>query len=357
MVIERVVIRNFKSFKGVFELPLFENLNIVVGDNEAGKSTILEAINLALTAQLNSKPISTELSPYLFNYEIIQEYVDAVKKDHKTLLPEIRIEVYLKSCDELAQYSGSNNIKKENVPGFYIEIKFDEDFSKEYSEYVSENNQSIKTVPIEYYEASWFSFANNQITARSIPINACLIDTTTTKLANGADVYISRIIKELLDDKERAHLAFNHRGLKEKFASEQSIQAINEKLQEKKGEISDKHLKLCVDVTSRTNWETSLTAHLNEIPFHFVGKGEQNTVKMKLALESNSKEKCNIILIEEPENHLSYSNMHKLIDQIGQKCAGKQVIIATHSSYVINKLGLENIILLAEKRCKANFFK
>lgn len=346
MIIEKVTITNYKSFKGYFELDLNANLNIIVGDNEAGKSSILEAINLGLTAQINGKSVFNELSPYLFNFEVVQEYLSKVKEDKSARLPEIRIEIFLQTHDDLAAFSGTNNSKKKDVPGFYLLIRFDQEYADEYRGYIDNPSHEIKTIPIEYYEAKWFSFADAAITNRSIPVNSCLIDTTTTKLANGADIYISRIIKELLDDKEKANLAVNHRRLKETFASTESIQAINKKLQEKKGEVSDKTLKLCVDVSAKTNWETTLTAHLDEIPFHFIGKGEQNTVKMKLALEHDTNKKCNVILVEEPENHLSHSNMNRLINKISEKCAGKQLIIATHSSYVINKLGLDNLILL-----------
>src|SRR5690606_14824630 len=53
-----------------------------------------------------------------------------------------------------------------------------------------------------------------------------------------------------------------------------------------------------------------------------------------------------VILIEEPENHLSHSNMQKLINQISEKCEGKQLIITTHSTYVLNKLGLDKVVLM-----------
>jgi len=58
----------------------------------------------------------------------------------------------------------------------------------------------------------------------------------------------------------------------------------------------------------------------------------------------------NLILIEEPENHLSFSSMSKLISKIQEKCIGKQIIITTHSSFVLNKLGLDSLILLNEKK-------
>jgi AAA15 family ATPase/GTPase len=41
-MIERLIIKNFKIFDE-FELILNPDLNIIVGDNEAGKSTVLVA--------------------------------------------------------------------------------------------------------------------------------------------------------------------------------------------------------------------------------------------------------------------------------------------------------------------------
>jgi predicted ATP-binding protein involved in virulence len=60
--ITKVVIENFKCFKGRFELDFDKHLNIIVGDNEAGKSTIIEAIHLALSGLLKGRYLKTELS-------------------------------------------------------------------------------------------------------------------------------------------------------------------------------------------------------------------------------------------------------------------------------------------------------
>ena len=54
---ELKVIENFKRFYGSFDIELHEGINIVVGDNESGKSTIIEAIYLALTGLYNNKNI------------------------------------------------------------------------------------------------------------------------------------------------------------------------------------------------------------------------------------------------------------------------------------------------------------
>ncbi len=343
MIIEEVYIYNYKTFKEI-NLKLNEDINILVGNNEVGKSTILEAINLALTGQLNGKNVSYELTPFLFNECNTKKYIEELQNGNFPCPPKILIELYLKDSDSLAEFLGTNNSKRENKSGFYILIEFDETYSVEYTKYIS-NPSEIRTIPIEYYSVRWYSFANNPITSRSIPLNTTLIDASFGKQQFGTDKYISKIINDYLNVKERVDLSLSFRKLKELFSTDENIQNINTKLQETKGEITDKTLTLSVDISPKTNWESNLTSYLDDIPFQFIGKGEQNSIKIKLALEASLLE-SNLILIEEPENHLSYSNMSILIDKISEKCEGKQLIITTHSTFVLNKLGIDKVILL-----------
>lgn len=74
MHITRVIIKNYRCLQDS-NIELNEALNIVVGDNECGKSTFLQAIQLALTWQLNGRPIQSELHPYLFNATAVKDYI------------------------------------------------------------------------------------------------------------------------------------------------------------------------------------------------------------------------------------------------------------------------------------------
>ena len=76
MAIEKVIIQNFKKFKNPFEVKFNENINLLVGDNESGKSTILEAIHVALTGMYAGRNIRNQLSTYLFNREAVEEYLN-----------------------------------------------------------------------------------------------------------------------------------------------------------------------------------------------------------------------------------------------------------------------------------------
>ncbi|MCL6094054.1 MAG: AAA family ATPase [Actinobacteria bacterium] len=344
-MIKKLIIHNYKLFED-FELEFNKDLNIIVGDNEAGKSTILEAINLALTRRLNGRFIENELSPYLINSNVAYKFLEEVKKGTKPALPTIFIEVYFDDNPELASLRGSNNSLREDTIGIRLELSFNDDFKAEYESFLSDKDK-INLVPIEYYKVSWRSFADRGITSRSLPIGLSFIDATTIRLQSGTDYYMQNIINSGLDLKERVALTIAYRRLREEFAEQDSITAINEKLEKKKGTITDKELALAIDISQKANWETNLVPHLDDLPFQFSGNGEQNSLKIMLALERKA-EDTNIILIEEPENHQSFSSMNTLLKRIEDKCSDKQIIIATHSSFVLNKLGLEKLILISD---------
>jgi putative ATP-dependent endonuclease of OLD family len=345
MYISKVNIENFKCYKGKFSLNLNQGINILVGNNEAGKSTILEAIHLTLTGMLNGKYLKNELSQYLFNRDIDKAYIANLNTSSQLPPPYILIEVFLagEEYSNLASMKGNDNSNKSDDCGISFRIEFDEQYKSEYAELVKAGG--IKTIPIEYYKVTWRSFAREAITVRGIPIKSALIDSASVRMQNGSDVYISRIIRETLEDKERVEISQAHRKMKESFMEEPSVQAINKKISDN-ANITDKEVKISVDLSTQNAWEMSLMTYLDEIPFHYIGKGEQSIVKTNLALSHKKSQEANILLLEEPENHLSHSKLNELIGKITANLENKQIIISTHSSFVANKLGLEHLILL-----------
>ena len=101
MRITKIKIRNYKTLPKC-DIDFNEKLNIVVGDNEAGKSTLLECISLALTGQINGRPIGNELHPFLFSLPAIKEYLDALLNGKPISPPAISIEVFFANIPALA---------------------------------------------------------------------------------------------------------------------------------------------------------------------------------------------------------------------------------------------------------------
>jgi putative ATP-dependent endonuclease of OLD family len=88
--IKRLVLRNFKRFKAL-ELEFDPELTILVGGNEAGKSSVLQAIDIVLSAS-RSKVEALGLDT-LFNAKCIAEFLGGERKIAD--LPELLVEVYL----------------------------------------------------------------------------------------------------------------------------------------------------------------------------------------------------------------------------------------------------------------------
>jgi putative ATP-dependent endonuclease of the OLD family len=347
MHIKKIKIEGFKAFRK-FKLDLNKNVNIIVGDNESGKTTLLEAINLVLACQFDGRRIQYELNPYVFNSDMVKDYFDAIKKGEHPLPPQILIEAYFEDgqSNELAKLRGTNNSEGEDCPGLYLKVELNEDFAHDFEEYThGKDNPDI--MPTEYYKIAWRSFADRSVINRNLPFSSKIIDTSLVRGYQAPNKYLSRIISDVLEEDQRLLLSMAYRKLKHLFMREEGIESINKHLADKKGDVTAKNLTVSMDMSARSTWESSITAHLDEIPFDSVGKGEQCRIQMKLAIEAAGD--SNVLLVEEPENHLSHSNMCRLIEEITQRGADRQIVLTTHSNFVLNKLGIDNLKLLSPR--------
>jgi putative ATP-dependent endonuclease of OLD family len=249
--------------------------------------------------------------------------------------------------EDIPVLEGDQNSRKAKACGISLKIAFDDKYQAEYESLVKSGG--IKTIPIEYYDVSWKSFARDIITPKSIPLKSALIDSSSYRYRSGSDVYISQIVRDFLDIEDVVAISQAHRRMKESFMVDPSIGVINAKIK-KAANISNKEVKVSVDLSSKNAWENSLMTYLDDVPFHHIGKGEQTIVKTKLSLCHKKSKEANIILLEEPENHLSHSKLNQLICELKQGNQEKQVIVSTHSSFVANKLGLDSIILLHNQK-------
>jgi len=89
--IEKIRLSNFKKFKQ-FEVDFDKEMNILIGDNEAGKSSILTALDLALSGS-RSKVDSSGVES-LFNIDSIGKFFSEGARSFGRL-PTMFVEIYL----------------------------------------------------------------------------------------------------------------------------------------------------------------------------------------------------------------------------------------------------------------------
>ena len=343
LVLRRIDIRNYRCFRS-FTLDFNARVNIVVGANDSGKSTLLEAINLALSGRVRGRPLAAELSPHMFNQAAVANYLEELRTGKRPIPPEISIDLYLDETDETAPLKGTNNAAHEDACGLRVSVRFDRDFAEEYQNFIADP-QAVTMVPAEYCAVAWRSFADAAVTARSIPISASMIDASAIQLKSGTDYYLQHLVRQHLAPAERVEVARAYRSLREEFSEEAAIAAVNQRLRETDDQILGPDFTLAIDISHSASWESDLVPHLHDLPFRFVGKGQQSTLKILLALHRKL-QGSHAVLVEEPENHLAPGRLNEVLAQIETLCAGHQVFAATHSSYVLNKLGLDSLVLL-----------
>jgi predicted ATPase len=87
--IKKIKLFNFKRFaKETFEFN--DDINIFVGDNDSGKSSLLEAIDLCLNGTHRGKPLSPELMSELFNNQCVDTYLGGNRAQDTLILPHFR---------------------------------------------------------------------------------------------------------------------------------------------------------------------------------------------------------------------------------------------------------------------------
>ncbi len=148
--IKKLKVVNFKKFN-TFSVDFNDNINILVGDNESGKSSIIEAINYILSGS-KSKIEATGLEN-LFNSDTINSYLASEKLIEE--LPTLLVEIYLDDQNN-PDLSGKNNSEGIICDGLKLEIIPNDEFSKEVKVILQQNETVF---PFEYYSIKFSTFS------------------------------------------------------------------------------------------------------------------------------------------------------------------------------------------------------
>lgn len=336
--IKKLRVKNFKKFADeTFEFN--DDINILVGDNECGKSSVLEAIELCLNYCHRGRPLSPEVMAELFNNDCIEEYRSGDWA--QTSLPELLIEAYLDGDPEL---KGENNCEDADTQGISLKMLFNPDLAPYYAPFIASGN--VLTVPFELYRIEWMSFSWKPLTQVARPVSCLFVDPTRLHPTMGRSRYINSIINASVEKHARPTLNLHYRNLKIEFNDKQDVKKINAQLNAGR-ELTAKNLKIVPDITPSGSWDSNLALAVDDISFAHIGKGEQNQIQIKVAMQNKAKD-ADVVMLEEPENHLSHINLIQLVSYIEKRNTGKQIFLTTHSSYVLNKLSINKLCLLSK---------
>lgn len=324
-IIKKIKLHNFKRFQE-FEAEFKPDLNLLIGDNESGKSSILSAIDIVLSGSRSK--IETIGLDSLFNIATIQDFLDSDKK-YETL-PTLSIEVYLNEQNK-EDLNGKFNSDEVVCDGLLLICEPNDDLSKEIKDILKQDESNF---PFEYYSKSFRTFKGESYTGYRRFLKHILIDNTQISNEYATKQYVISMYQSSVKSAEKNKHQNKYRKHKREFR-DTVLKELNER-------ISD--YSFSIKTNSKSNLETDLTISESNIEIENKGKGRQCFIKTEFALKKNETD-LDIVLIEEPENHLSHINMKKLIRRISDS-EQKQLFIATHNNLISTRLDLRKSILL-----------
>ncbi|RXZ70183.1 hypothetical protein EPT53_04335 [Fusobacterium necrophorum] len=351
MRLEKIFIQNYKKFQEE-TIKFNQDINIFVGDNNSGKSTILEAISMVITGKVGGLPIINKLNLDWFNSQVRKQFKASLIKQESIEPPEIIIEAYfdISSFSEaevkLNSYKGSNNFLRENAAGVRVHIKLNPEYSENYKELLK--NGKIEDIPIELYKIEFRNFAGSfEYYSTGLAKKIAIIDTTKKDYGSVLNRFISNSISNFLSEDEKANLRVAYRTNRKDFTNSDSFKKLNEKISLDYS-FADKKVNINLRENEIDSWKNEMSISLDDIPIENVGFGIQNLLKSHMFLRENTE--VDILCVEEPENKLSFTNMSIFIYKLSK--LEKQLFISTHSSFVANKLNLKNIHLVSNNNIK-----
>lgn len=324
MYIEKLEIENFKAFKSL-EYSCNKNFNVIVGENNIGKSTIFEALNLwkfaydRLIQERDKSRFYKAASNYYLPFSELNQIrlVDDNDLFYKANIASASITVNIREGDE--QFSLKIRFEKPGIKNSYIRFFNSDCFSEfeRFADFVRPKSCSLRNA-IFIYQTRPIS-----IIGRSEPFyNNGQIENKIS-IGKSQDVLRNKVLKT---ENSQVRVA-------ERF----------DKLEGRLERVLKKRYKIRFKNKNRTDDEyvriTAECADHKELEISMMGSGFLQILEIFSTMEyieSHADGIC-LILIDEPDSHIHSDLQSYLIDEL-KNHADSQILVISHNDRLVSKV-------------------
>lgn len=326
--ITRVILKNFKKFTEI-QVSLSDKLNILVGENESGKSSVLSAISLVLGG--NRGQVEKIGYERLLNHGVVKAFQQSERRFED--LPRAYVELWFNDFGE-HEVAGRNNSEGVDAYGLRMEICPNDEFGPTIRQILQGTERNF---PYEFYHVRFNTFQGDAYSGYKKYLRHIVIDTSQIGNDYAVREYVGDMYDTYAEPLEKVIHQNEYRKLKESFTLG-PLKDLNDRAE---------RYSFALKSDSKSNIKTDLTLIEDSIGIENKGTGRQCFIKTEFALQraKGVQQKIDVALIEEPENHLSHVNMKRLIGLIAE-ADDKQLLIATHSNMISSRLNLRNTIYM-----------
>jgi len=357
MYLSLLKIKNFRCFDGNEHIIAFnKGLNVLVGENDSGKSTIMDAIKIVLgTTDMNWYRIVQEdfyKEDVNLEIEIICKFEDLNEDESGTFLECLSYEDADKKIPCLYLHWRCKYLTSFKPPRPVVNISTGKDGNG-----TAPSVEAKELLRTTYLRALRDAYSEMQSGKRSrlsqIMQHVSVVDQGENEYQEGNDIHrlsiagIADLSNKLLAD----HPALNS-------INREMTTILQEKMLLKKDNIKTR-LEVAGANSNRLQKERALLEKLDLAVDKNVGEmcgkvglGTSNIMSMACELllhkEAEGENRSSFLLIEEPEAHIHAQRQLKLIQSLENESekGNRQTIITTHAPFLASVVKLSNIIIV-----------
>lgn len=336
MHIEKIELKNFKAFKQI-EINCNEKFNIIVGENNIGKSTIFEALNLwkfaydRLIQERDKGRFYKASTNYHLPFTDLSQIrlVDDGDMFFNTYLSSTSIAVTIRDGD--VSFSLKIRFEKPTIKNSYLRIFNSDNFSEfeRFSNHIRNKACSLKNAIFIYQTRPVSTIFRNEPFYNNAQIEKKI------SIGKSHDVLRNKILKT--ENSQARRVAERFSRLEERLE-----RVLKQKYQirfKNKNRTDDEYVKITTECPIHKELEISM-----------MGSGFLQVVEMFSTIEYIERHVDGIclILIDEPDSHIHSDLQSHLIDELKQH-ADSQIFLITHNDRLISKANEGEVYYLHQR--------
>ena len=323
-------VTNYRSITKAHKINL-QNITVLVGRNNEGKSNILMALNVAMETMMQHAH-HANVHERLYDWQ--RDFPVQLQQRKNNLDSIFRLNFRL-NHDENTEFFRTTGIRSnEDIP---IELKYGQD------------NRAKITVPKK--GSSSFNDKSEKVTAficERIAINYIQAVRTEDMAMDVIHRLISTELSKLYDNEEYKSAEQTIYNLQEAVYND-IANRILAPLQEFLPQLTNVEIKSRGRRLVWRGFRNDVDVILNDgtpTSILYKGDGIKSLVSLAILKESKNEIGASIIAIEEPESHLHPEAIHSLVNVINGISENHQVIITTHNPLFVQRNNISNNIIV-----------
>lgn len=386
MKISRLIIKNYRNLKDI-DICLGETV-VLIGENNSGKSNLLRAVTLPFLTDESSFS-GKSLSWIDINDTVKEKYYHYIIENQKSIvdgtikcadfikeMPVVKVEVQLKAdvtenyfMKDLS-YSVENGELVYGLRYEYKPSKVEEIFKlvkhvlmQETVDEISIKKVKMNLLPTEFYAYSITVPDKGSVAYDTLKLyKYTALEAERDEFSRTKERLGSKSLVKVLqmglsaDDKLKVEKEYNHFFEELKTVSKMD-HVIN---WQEESELEDakeffEHISILPNMPPMQTILNSIRLGYSDAELTLQGLGYRNLILLLVLINSLMGKKnevaLNILTIEEPEAHLCINNirlMSSFLKVFASKNKSAQLFYSTHSTELINKMDLKNVVIVHE---------